>query len=199
MSHHTRRAVAVLGAMALTVPTAAVAAPGKGKAPAEADATTRTESSVKTRNDSTAKAESRVKTKAKAKAKAKKVKLATYIVKGVYDEAGQVDVTSGNSHAKRAGLIRADVAFDFTQAKLVVADTDNDGEVTVRDFQAGDKVTVQLKLPRSVGAGPYVARKVIDRTHPPVDERGTETDAPVEAPTQAPAENSTSTDAEGAQ
>lgn len=198
MSNRTRRVVAVLGAVALTVPSAAVAAPGNDKAPAGSDATTRTESKVRTKGESTNKGENRVKTKGKGKGKAKKVKLATYILKGVYDEAGQVDVTGGNSHAKRAGLIRANVALDLTQAKLVVADTDNDGEVTVGDFQAGDKVTVQLKLPRTLGAGPYAARKLVDRTHPPVDasETGAETDAPVEAPTDAPVEDSTSSGAQ---
>lgn len=184
MSNRTRRMVAVLGAAALTVPSAAVAAPGKGKAPAESDTTTKTETRVK--------AESRV--KAKSKAKAKKVKLATYVVKGVYDEAGQVDVTSGNSHAKRAGLIRQNVSFDFRQAKLVVADTNADGTLTEADLQAGDKVVVQLKLPRALGDGPYAARKVVDKTHPPVDADESQTETGTEGTADAPAEAPAPTD-----
>lgn len=167
MNNRTRRVIAVLGAVALTVPSAAVAAPGKGRAPAKSDGASETRT--------TGKAGSRA--KANGKTKAKKVRLATYIVKGVYDGAGQVDVTGGNSHARRAGLVGEAVAFDFGKARLVVADTDGDERVTVADLQAGDRLTVQLKLPRSLGEGPHVARKVVDRTHPPVDDSDAETEA----------------------
>ena len=160
MTNRTRRVIAVLGAAALTVPGAAVAAPGKGTAPAKSDGVSKTRT--------TGKAEGRA--KAKGKAKAKKVKLATYVVKGVFDEAGQVDVTGGNSRTRRAGLVRDDVVFTFDGAKLVVADTNADGVVTEADIKPGDKLTIQLKLPRTLGAGPYAARKVVDRTHLPVDE-----------------------------
>ena len=85
-------------------------------------------------------------------------------------------MTSGNSHTRRAGLIRDDVEFDFSRARLVVADTDGDRQIDVDDLVAGDKLTIQLKLPRTLGAGPYAARKVVDRTNPPVsdDEAATE-------------------------
>ena len=187
MSNRTRRVVAVLGAAALTVPSVAAAAPGKGKGPAKSDATTEAQAGGK--------AQSRA--KAKGKGKVKKVKLATYVVKGVYDEAGQVDVTGGNSHTRRAGLVRDNVVFDFDGAKLVVADTNDDGTVTRADIQAGDKLTIQLKLPRSLGEDSYKARKVVDHTHPPVDESdetGTETET--ETPPAAPASEPTTTDAE---
>jgi hypothetical protein len=101
MSHRTRRVVAVLGAAALAIPSAAVAAPGKSKGPDGSDTA---------RHHVGGKAETR--TKAKARSRAKQVKLATYVVKGVLDEAGNVDVTGGNSHTRRAGLIRDDVEFD---------------------------------------------------------------------------------------
>ncbi len=167
MSNRTRRLVAVLGAAALTVPSVAAATPGKGKGPDKSGATTE------------AKAESRA--KAKGKGKVQKVKLATYIVKGVYAGAEQVDVTGGNSHTRRAGLVGDTVVFDFDGAKLVVADTDADGTVTAADIQPGDKLTIQLKLPRTLGEGPFKARKVVDRSHPPVDE-GDEAEAGTETP-----------------
>ena len=160
MSHRTRRVVAVLGAAALTIPSAAAAAPGKGKGSAGSDAASKQHSS--------AKAETR--SKGKGKAKAKRVKLATYVVKGVYEGAGIVDVTGGNAHTRRAKLIGDDVEFDFSRAKLVVADTDGDQQVDAGDLVAGDKLVIQLKLPRTLGEGPYVARKVVDRTNPPVEE-----------------------------
>ena len=171
MSNRTRRVVAVLGAAALTVPSVATAASGKGKS----DGTTKTE----------VRSKSETRTKAKGKAKAKKVKLATYIVKGVYDEAGQVDVTGGNAHTRRAGLVRDNVVFTFDGAKLVVADTNSDGIVDKTDIKAGDELTIQLKLPRTLGEGPYAARKVVDRTNPPVDESD-ETTTTTETPSATP-------------
>ena len=158
MSQRTRRVVAVLGAAALTIPSAAAAAPGKGKGPADSDAAAKQHSSAK------------AETRGKGKGKAKKVKLATYVVKGVYEGAGIVDVTGGNAHTRRAKLIDDDVEFDFSRAKLVVADTDGDQQVDAGDLVAGDKLVIQLKLPRTLGEGPYVARKVVDRTNPPVEE-----------------------------
>ncbi len=180
MSNRTRRVVAVLGAAVLAVPSVAAAAPGKGKGPAKSGATTETQAGGKV--------ESRAKAKGKGKGKGKKVKLATYVVKGVYDEAGQVDVTGGNSHTRRAGLVRDNVVFEFGSAKLAVADTNADGTVTRADIQAGDRLTIQLKLPRTLGEGPYTARKVVDRTHPPVDETETETetDTKTETETETP-------------
>ena len=184
MSNRTRRAVAVLGAAALTVPSVAAVASGKGKAP------------VKPVAEAQADAKKQNRAKAKGKAKAKKVKMATYIVKGVFDEAGQVDVTGGNSHTRRAGLVRDDVVFTFDGAKLVVADTNADGAMTAADIKPGDKLTIQLKLPRTLGAGPYAARKVVDRTNPPVDESD-ETQTATETPSSASSDGQpTTTDAQ---
>ncbi|CAA9471738.1 MAG: hypothetical protein AVDCRST_MAG69-142 [uncultured Solirubrobacteraceae bacterium] len=186
MSNRTRRVVAVLGAAALTVPSVAAVASGKGKAPVKPVAETQAD----------AKTQSRAKAKAKGKGKAKKVKMATYVVKGVFDEAGQVDVTGGNSHTRRAGLVRDDVVFTFDGAKLVVADTNADGAMTAADIKPGDKLTIQLKLPRTLGAGPYAARKVVDRTNPPVDESD-ETQTATETPSSASSDGQpTTTDAQ---
>ena len=156
MNIRTRGVVAVLGAAALTIPSAAVAAPGKGKGSAKSD-------------DAPAKAQKRG--KAKSKAKAKKVRTVTYVLKGRYDAEGNLDVTGGNSHTRRAGLIGEEVELDLSKARLSVADTNGDDEVTIAYLVAGDKLVVQVKLPRrSPGAGPYVARKVVDQTHPRVDD-----------------------------
>jgi hypothetical protein len=179
MSHRTRRLAAVLGASALILPGAAVA-DGKGKAPAKSDGTVKTQSAGKTES--------------RAKGKVKKVKLVTYVVKGVYEGAGRVEVTGGNSHTRRAGLLRKDVRFDFGQARLVVADTDGDGRVTEADLQPGDRLKLQLKLPRPLGEGPYAVRKVVDRTHPPVGESESETERETETETETERETETAGD-----
>jgi hypothetical protein len=159
LSTRTRNVIAGLGAAALLIPSAAVAAPGKGKAPAKPDVSAKSEKRVKP----------------------KKVKTVMYVVKGVYDETGKVDATGGNKHAKRANLVRSDVELDLTKAKLVVADTDGDQQITLADIKAGDKLVVQLKLPRTLGDAPLVARKVVDQTNPPVEED----EAPTTTETQA--------------
>ena len=152
MSNRTRNVVAALGAAALLIPGAAVAAPGKGKAPAKSDRSAKSDK----------------------RAKSKKVKTVMYVVKGVYDADGDVDVTGGNKHTKRAQWVGENVEFDLRTAKLVVADTNDDQKVDLDDIKAGDKVVVQLKLPRVLGDSPLVARKVIDQTNPPVEESADE-------------------------
>ncbi len=115
---------------------------------------------------------------AKAK-KVKKVKTVMYVFKGVVNADGSVKVAKGNSFVKKAGLYGKDVTFDFTGAKLVVADADANG-VTIEDVKAGDKVLVQSRAPRKVAADhQFVARKLVDQTRPPVEDA-----AP--APTPAP-------------
>ena len=153
MSNRTRNVIAGLGVAALLIPSAASAAPGTGKAPAKSGGSVKSEK----------------------RGKSKKPKTVMYVVKGVFDEAGNIDVTGGNKHTKRAGLVRPDVQIDLSKAKLVVADTDGDQQVTLADLQAGDKLVVQLKLPRSLGDAPLVARKVVDQTNPPVDQTETPT------------------------
>ncbi len=161
----TRRIVALLGAAALFAPGVALA-----------DSDKREDSSpVRAHDDSSGERHG----KAKQGGKARKVKLATYVVRGTYAADGTVEVTGGNAHARRGGLIGDAVDFDFSDARVVVADTDGDGESTVADLVAGDRVLVQARLPRrSPGTGPFAARKVVDRTNPPADEEDeTETEA----------------------
>ncbi len=120
---------------------------------------------------------------AKAK-KVKKVKTVMYVFKGVVNADGSVKVAKGNSFVKKAGLYGKDVTFDFTGAKLVVADADANG-VTIEDVKAGDKVLVQSRAPRKVAADhQFVARKLVDQTRPPVEDAEDEVAAP--APTPAP-------------
>lgn len=156
MTHTHRRVAVLLGAAALIAPSTALAGPGHGA------------------KDKVAKAEAKGKVghaKAEAKGKAK-VKAATYVLKGVYDAAdSSVTVTSGNSAVKRAGLIGDRVAFDFSAAKLTVADTNGDDATTIADVVSGDEVKVQVRLPRTApGTGPFAARKLVDLTNPAVEE-----------------------------
>ncbi|CAA9510522.1 MAG: hypothetical protein AVDCRST_MAG69-2458 [uncultured Solirubrobacteraceae bacterium] len=153
----TRRLLLVLGAAALAMPGAALATGGTPESGSQSTARDKAPQSVQG--------------KSRAGSRAKKVKLVTYVVKGTYSADGTVDVTRGNAHARRAGLIGDDVAFDFSAARVVVADTDGDGKATVADLAAGDRVLVQARLPRRApGTGPHKARKVVDQTNPPVEE-----------------------------
>jgi len=109
----------------------------------------------------------------------KPAKTSTYVFKGIWHSDGSVTVSAGNAKVRKGGFVGETVAFDVTGAKLRVADTDADGAVTVADLLEGDKVVVQAKLPRTdPGEAPFAARKVVDQTHPQVDEE--EAPAPVE-------------------
>ncbi len=134
----------------------------------------------------------------------------TYIFKGVYKGDGVVTVAKGNSRVRKGGYVGQDVKFDLSQAKLVVADTDGVPGLTAADVQAGDVVLVQARLPRGTKAPVPVAdeqpeatestdepaaeeapasnaikaRKLVDKTHPPVkpvkdaDDEGEPAEAP---------------------
>jgi hypothetical protein len=182
----------VLGAAVLAVPGTAVAKndhAGKGKAKSERPAKAH-------------------KHGAKKEKKAKKAKKpSTYVFKGVYKGDGVVTVTSGNSRVRKGGYVGQDVTFDLSKAKIVAADSDGVAGVSAADVKAGDKVLVQARLPRGTKApvpapaeeapatetteGPVAeeeapaaikARKLIDKTHPPVDDDDAEEPAPAPAP-----------------
>lgn len=157
----TRRLLVVLGAAALAMPGAALAAGGKHEPGGHARAQH--------------KAPHAVKDHPRGGSRAKKVKLVTYVLRGTYTGDGKVEVTRGNAHARRAGLIGDVVGFDFSAARVIVADTDGDGKATAADLAAGDRVLVQARLPRRApGTGLHPARKVVDQTNPPVEEPGAE-------------------------
>jgi hypothetical protein len=70
---------------------------------------------------------------------------------------------------KHAGLL-GDVQFDFSAAKLEVADTNADGSVTVDDVVSGDAVVVKARLPKQdPGTQPFAAKQLVEQTNPADD------------------------------
>jgi hypothetical protein len=169
---HTR-ALAALCSATLLVPAATAAAkPGHASGKGET-------------KPAAAQAAPKVKAQAPAKAKApKKAKTVTFVLKGVYLGDSTVKVAKGNGHVKKYKLAGKTLTLDFTAAKLVVADADANG-VTLDDVKAGDKVLVQVRVPRTFTPGaPLIVRKLVDQTRPPVEE--TEDDETVEPAPEAP-------------
>jgi len=100
-----------------------------------------------------------------------KSKPANYVFKGVWHADGTVTVSGGNARVRKGGFVGQVVGFDLTAAKLNVADTNADAAATAADLVEGDKVVVKARLPRSEpGAGPFAARRLVDQTHPVVEE-----------------------------
>ena len=116
-----------------------------------------------------AKTEHANKGKAHGKSKAK-----MYVFKGTWVDANStVAVTGGNGRVKKNDFVGTEVAFDLTNAKVNVADTNADGVLNADDFVDGDKLVVQVKMTADAAA-PYVARKAIDQTNPKVDDEDSE-------------------------
>jgi DNA-binding beta-propeller fold protein YncE len=91
-----------------------------------------------------------------------------YVFKGTYEGNGTVLVAHGNSRVRKGGLIGETVTFDLSNARIVVADTNQDGQRNLDDVQTGDKVLVKARLPRTEpGAQPFAARKLVDQSHKP--------------------------------
>jgi len=89
-----------------------------------------------------------------------------YVFKGTFHAAGpSVSVVQGNRHVRRAGLLGREVTFDFSTARVRVADVNGDGVRNSADLQEGDIVVVKARLPRGTpGNAPFMARKVVDQT-----------------------------------
>jgi hypothetical protein len=138
---HTR-IVAALGAAALLLPSAALAKSKAHDAPVQP-------------------APSSVSQQAPSKPAS-----VSWVFKGTWHIDGTVTVNHGNSRVRTGGYIGQIVAFDLTSAELRVADTNGDGVITVADLLEGDKVVVKAKLPRDPGPQPFLARMVVDQTHP---------------------------------
>ena len=80
-------------------------------------------------------------------------------------------VNGGNARVRKNDLVGEVIAFDLTAAKLRAADTNADAAVTTADLVEGDKVVVKAWLPRTEpGTGPFAARRLVDQTHPAVEE-----------------------------
>jgi len=91
----------------------------------------------------------------------------SYVFKGAYTGSGVVSVVHGNAHARKAGLVGIDVAFDLTSSKVTVKDTNLDGVSDTSDVLAGDKVVVKAKLPKGdPGVQPFAAKHLVDQTNP---------------------------------
>jgi hypothetical protein len=80
-------------------------------------------------------------------------------------------VRSGNAHVRKGGFVGEAVTFDFSNARVIVADTNADGQRDVADVHDGDLVLVQARLAKGTrfaeGSEALVAGKLIDRTTPP--------------------------------
>jgi hypothetical protein len=144
--------VAAVTAAALAVPAAAVAQPGKGKGAEQP-----------------------------AKVDGKKTKKVTFVFKGTFTAPGTIEVLAGNAHARRGGFVGQAITVDLAGAKLVVADTNNDGTLSVTDVMDGDRVLVQARIAKGTrfvtpaegeAAEAVAARKLVDKTNPPVADEG---------------------------
>ena len=149
---NTRVLVAAVAAAALAVPAAAVAQPGKGK-------------------DKGA--------EKPAKVVGKKTKKVTFVFRGTFTAPATVEVLAGNAHARKGGFVGQTITVDLASAKLVVADTNADGALDVTDVKDGDRVLVLARIakgtmfvaaPEGEAAETVPARKLVDKTNPPVDD-----------------------------
>ena len=87
----------------------------------------------------------------------------TYVFRGTWS-GGAVQVTGGNNHVRRAGLVGQPVEFDLSAARVVVRDVNGDGARDVSDVADGDRVVVHARLPKGdPGDAPFAARKLVDR------------------------------------
>jgi hypothetical protein len=124
----------------------------------------------------------------KSHSKSKKAKKVTFVFKGTFAAPGTVTVTSGNAHVRKGGFVGQAVTFDLATAKIVVADTNGDGERNLADVKDGDKVLVQARMARRTQyvapaegetAEAVVARKLVDQA---AAESGDDATAPAPAP-----------------
>ncbi len=95
-----------------------------------------------------------------------KVHDVAYVFKGLYAGEEKVEVKAGNSRVRKGGLIGQTVSFDLSGARIVVADTNGDGQRNLEDVNTGDKVLVKAMLPRKdPGSQPFAAKRLVDQTH----------------------------------
>ena len=109
----------------------------------------------------------------KPAAKTKKAKKVTFVFRGTFTAPGTIEVAAGNAHVRKGGFVGEVVTFDFASAKVVVADTNGDQALDVTDVKDGDSVLVQARIAKGTAyaedAEAVVARKLVDKTNPPVE------------------------------
>jgi ABC-type amino acid transport substrate-binding protein len=106
--------------------------------------------------------------------KPKKAKKVTFVFKGTFTAPGTIEVLGGNAHVRKGGFVGQAVTFDFANAKVVAADTNADQKLDVTDVLDGDRVLVQARIAKgtdyAAGGDAVTARKLVDKTHPPVED-----------------------------
>jgi hypothetical protein len=102
-----------------------------------------------------------------------KSKKAAYVFKGFYVDDSSLDVRRGNSRVRKGGFIGETVEFDFSNARIVVRDTNGDHKRNLDDVESGDWVIVKTRLPRKdPGSQPFEAKRLIDKTNHPGKSKG---------------------------
>jgi hypothetical protein len=96
-----------------------------------------------------------------------------YVFKGSYAGDGSVEVKAGNSRVRKGGYVGQTVAFDLSAARILVGDTNGDGQRNLDDVETGDWVLVKARLPRTdPGDQPFDAKRLTDQTHNPGKQKG---------------------------
>lgn len=104
----------------------------------------------------------------KGKAKGHRPHDVAYVFKGNYAGDSSVDVKAGNSRVRKGGYVGQTVAFDLSGARILVGDTNGDGQQNLDDVETGDWVLVKARLPRTApGDQPFDAKRLTDKTHNP--------------------------------
>lgn len=138
MTRMRRNLIAVIGVVALAIPSAAVASQGEGHGQGHEHGHGEGHSHS-----------------------------VAYVFKGVYQGESTVEVKAGNSRVRKGGFVGETVSFDLSGARIVATDTNADGTVDLSDVQVGDAVVVKAMLPKSEpGTQPFAAKRLVDQTQP---------------------------------
>lgn len=115
----------------------------------------------------------------KGKAKGHRPHSVAYVFKGTYAGNSSVEVKRGNSRVRKGGFVGETVEFDLSNARILVGDTNGDGQRNLEDVETGDWVLVKARLPRTEpGSQPFDARRLIDKTHNRGKQKGPKNHSP---------------------